>query len=89
MLGTIPDFSQSKHIDLTHNVGEYENESLIASCFSDSFGDKIIYYRMYMDNKYVSCFETIGIERYHEGNHPNMSEMIETAQRLKKTFKGE
>ena len=88
MLGTMPDYSQSKHIDLTHDCGSYETGSLLASCFTNSFGDKIIYYRLYT-TKYdggvtVSGFDTIGTALYHEGHHPSFNDMLAEAKRLAK-----
>ena len=85
MLGTMPNYSHAKHIDLTHACGNYENGSLLASCFSNSFGDKIIYFREYrmIENYGATCsgFETIGVSVYHEGNHPNFEEMLREAKK--------
>jgi hypothetical protein len=59
---------------------------LLASVFTNSFGDKIIYYRAYevssSDGVTSSGFETIGVSMYHEGNHPNFDEMLEEGKRL-------
>ena len=88
MLGTMPDFSNAKHVDLTHDVGSYENGSLLASTFGNSFGDKIVYYRIYSSRKEGGCtlsgFDTIGVVVYHEGEHPSIAQMIEDAKRLVK-----
>lgn len=83
--GTMPDFSLFKHIDLTHSVGEYVNGSLLASCITNSFGDKMIYYRIYITTREgLSYFDTLGAEVYHEGSHPNFKEMTRTAIMLAK-----
>ena len=83
MLGTMPDFSEANHIDL---IGSLMEPNLLASVFTNSFGDKIIYYRKHtVTNGYgVTCsgFDTIGVSIYHEGNHPNFDEMLEEGKRL-------
>lgn len=88
MYGTMPDFGQFKHTDLTEQCGAYVNGSLLASSITNSFGDKTIYYRRYETHEEsgvsLSGFETIGVITYHEGSHPSLNEMIETAQRLNK-----
>lgn len=88
MYGTMPDFSNFKHIDLTDNCGTYKDGSLIASSITNNFGDKTIYYRMFTNRKEkgqtLSGFETIDVITYHEGNHPSFKEMLETAKRLVK-----
>lgn len=88
MYGTMPDFSQFKHTDLTDDCGSYVNGSLLASSITDSFGDKTIYYRIYTTNEKggvtLSGFDIFGIVIYHEGDHPTFEEMLEEAERLLK-----
>lgn len=82
LLGTMPDFSQAKHIDLTDDVGSYRDGSLLASSFTNSFGDKIVYYRKLKVDNGSTHFVTVGVILYHEGNHPSFKEMLSEATRL-------
>lgn len=88
MLGTLPDYSFAKHTDLTHDVGSYQDGALLASCFSNNFGDKIVYYRVYTSREergqVLSGFDLLGVVVYHEGSHPSFEEMIKEAKRLVK-----
>ena len=80
MLGTMPDFSQAKHIELSNN-GE-----LLASVFGNSFGDQIIYYRHMVENDKWQGYETLGVSVNHEGNHIKINEMLLEALKLKKSL---
>lgn len=76
----LKDYSGMKHIELSW--GEIESGFLLASCTGNNFGDRIIHYRMYVDGDEASGFDEIGCITYHEGSHPSLGEMRETAQRL-------
>lgn len=80
------DYSQAKHIDLTQNVGMYEEGTVIASIFGNSFGDQEIHYRIFLTKDGISGFETVQVDLNHEGNHVRHNDMVLVAEKIQKKY---
>ena len=80
------DWSKMRHVDIYMENDSYDVGDVIASIEGNSFGDKIIHYRIYTEDE---GFKLISSTMYHEGNHPTLAEIMKEGREVVRGYKNE
>lgn len=80
------DWSKMRHVNIIMKDDSYDVDDVIASIEGNSFGDKIIHYRIYTEEE---GFKLIDSQMYHEGNHPTIAEIMTEGREIIKRYKSE